>query len=161
LRPQLFDRFGLYTQIATITDVDQRIAIVERRERFDDSPAAFLDEWNDAQDELRRRITRAKKLLARVELDRELLMMIAELCVALKVDGHRGELTIARAARALAAFEGRAKASVEDVERVAVMSVRHRLRRDPLETVDSSERIEQALGAMIPKPKSARLAVIK
>ena len=89
-------------------------------------------------------------------------MLIAQLCVSLKVDGHRGELTIARAARALAAFEGRAKANAYDVERVAVMSLRHRLRRDPLETVDSGLRIEQVLSQLIPMlSTSARLRVVR
>lgn len=161
LRPQLLDRFGLYTQITTITELDQRVEIVERRERFDDDPPAFQDAMARGQDQLRRRITRAKKLLPRVRIDRSLLMLIAELCVSLEVDGHRGELTIARAARALAAFEGRVTASADDAERVAVMSLRHRLRRDPLETVDSGARIEQAIRQTIPKPAgSARLAAI-
>ena len=150
LRPQLLDRFGLYTQITTITDLEERVEIVERRERFDDAPLAFRAAQATEQGKLRRRITRAKKLLARVEIDRDLLMLIAQLCVSLKVDGHRGELTIARAARALAAFEGRASANGYDVESVAVMSLRHRLRRDPLETVDSGLHIEQVLSQLIP-----------
>ena len=150
LRPQLLDRFGLYTQITTITDLEERVEIVERRERFDDAPLAFRAANANEQGKLRRRIMRAKKLLARVEIDRELLMLIARLCVSLKVDGHRGEMTIARAARALAAFEGRASANAYDVESVAVMSLRHRLRRDPLETVDSGLRIEQVLSQLIP-----------
>ena len=111
LRPQLLDRFGLYTQIKTITDLDQRVEIVERRERFDDNPKTFQAAMANEQSALRRRIIRAKKLLPRCALDRDLLMRIAELCLALEVDGHRGELTIARAARALAAFEGRTRAN--------------------------------------------------
>jgi len=162
LRPQLLDRFGLYTQITTITDLDQRVEIVERRERFDDDPTAFEAEFAAAEDQLRKQITRAKKLLARVEVDRRLLMSIAELCVSLKVDGHRGELTIARAARALAAFEGRTRANAGDIERVAVMSLRHRLRRDPFETVDSGARIEQAISQMFSQSQTqTRLAAIK
>ncbi len=162
LRPQLLDRFGLYTQITTITDLDQRVEIVERRERFDDDPVAFKSATAKDQDQLRRRITRAKKLLPRVETGRALLMQIAELCVSLNVDGHRGELTIARSARALAAFEGRTKATLDDARRVAVMSLRHRLRRDPLETVDSGARIEQALGAIIPaRPATKLVAAIR
>lgn len=162
LRPQLLDRFGLYTQITTITDLDQRVEIVERRERFDDDPAAFEAEFAAAEDQLRKQITRAKKLLARVEVDRRLLMSIAELCVSLKVDGHRGELTIARSARALAAFEGRTRANADDVERVAVMSLRHRLRRDPFETVDGGARIEQAISQMFTQSQTkTRLAAIK
>ena len=158
LRPQLLDRFGLYTQITTITDIEERVEIVQRRERFDDDPAAFHAAQAGEQDKLRRRIVRAKKLLARVKIAHDLLMLIAALCVSLKVDGHRGELTIARAARALAAFEGRAGATANDVERVAVMSLRHRLRRDPLETVDTGARIELALSDVF--PRGARLAAV-
>ena len=162
LRPQLLDRFGLYTQITTITNIEERVEIVQRRERFDDDPLAFLASQSREQDKLRRRITRAKRLLPDVEIEYELQMLIAGVCISLKVDGHRGELTIARAARALAAFEGRFSVEAADVERVAAMSLRHRLRKDPLETVDSGARIELALSQLIPPVSSqARLRVIK
>lgn len=161
LRPQLLDRFGLYTQITTITDLDQRVEIIESRERFDADPVAFRSAQGPEQDQLRKRITRGQRLLGRVGMDRDLLRLIAELCVSLKVDGHRGELTIARAARALAAFEGRTTASADDVERVALMSLRHRLRRDPLETIESGARIEEAVRRRIPKPAIPRLAAIR
>lgn len=162
LRPQLLDRFGLYTQITTITNIEERVEIVQRRERFDDDPLAFLASQSREQDKLRRRITRAKRLLPDVEIEHELQMLIAGVCISLKVDGHRGELTIARAARALAAFEGRSSVEAADVERVAAMSLRHRLRKDPLETVDSGARIELALSQLVPPVSSqARLRVIK
>src|SRR4029077_14824724 len=70
LRPQLLDRFGLYTKITTITDLDQRVEIVERRECFDDDPIVFQPRFAGDQDRLRSRITRGKKLLPRVETDR-------------------------------------------------------------------------------------------
>ena len=162
LRPQLLDRFGLYTQITTITDIAERVEIVTRRESFDNDPMSFLNSHLTEQQKLQKRITRAKKLLASVEIDRQLLSAIAELCLILRIDGHRGELTIARSARALAAFEGRRKVNSDDVQRVAVMSLRHRLRRDPFETVDSGVRIEQALREVMSIPSSAsRLAMVK
>jgi Mg-chelatase subunit ChlD len=94
---------------------------------------------------MRRRLTRARASVAAVKVSRTLLHLIAELCARLKVDGHRGELTITRAARSLAAFEGRREATAADVERVAEMSLRHRLRRDPLEQTSGGSRIRQAL----------------
>lgn len=150
LRPQLLDRFGLFTQVETITDLDERVEIIERREAFETDPRAFAARFKYEQERLRERITRAKKLHQDVAIERALLKRIAALCLNLQTDGHRGELTIARAARALAAFEGRRKASDDDVRRVAVMSLRHRLRRDPMERIDSGIRIEQALDELFP-----------
>jgi magnesium chelatase subunit I len=162
LRPQLLDRFGLHTKIETITDLDQRVEIVERRERFERDPEAFVRGARAEQTRLRKRISRAKATLARVEIDRGMLRRIAGICSALEIDGHRGELTVARAARALAAFEGRIAARFEDVRRVAVMSLRHRLRKDPLERIDSGALVEQALEESAPTVvKAERLLAVK
>ena len=149
LRPQLLDRFGLFTQITTITDLDQRVEIVERRERFERDSQSFRADAAPEQDRLRQRLVRARKTLPRVRLDRPVLRQVAELCMHLRIDGHRGELTIARASRALAAFEGRTAVGACDIKRVALMSLRHRLRRDPLERIDSGIRIEQAIEFVI------------
>ena len=151
LRPQLLDRFGLYVEVKTEDDLDRRVEIVERREAFERNPESFRIKFADEQEQLRRKITRAHKNFANVKVERRLLRDIAQLCSELKVDGHRGELTITRAARALAAFEGRKKVTEDDVRRVAVMSLRHRLRRDALEEAASAERIEQALDRVFDK----------
>src|SRR5262249_32996555 len=42
LRPQLTDRFGLCVEITSIHQVHQRVEIVEKRERFEGAPQAFL-----------------------------------------------------------------------------------------------------------------------
>jgi magnesium chelatase ATPase subunit I len=145
LRPQLLDRFGLFAEIRTVEDLDQRVKIVELREAFERDAEKFCADYEAEQQSLRRKLARAVKLAGKVKLSRELLRGIASLCLRLGIDGHRGELTIARAARALAAFEGRREARQEDVRRVAALCVRHRLRRDPLEPTGGGARIEQAL----------------
>jgi magnesium chelatase subunit D len=133
LRPQLLDRFGLCAEVETVRDLDSRVLIVERREAFENDTEAFIAAHSDEQERLRRRVTRAARAYASVKVTREVLRSIAQLCLRLGVDGHRGEITITRAARALAAFEGRRDVTSADVRRVAPMSLRHRLRRDPLE----------------------------
>ena len=150
LRPQLLDRFGLHVEVVTANDLEERVQIIIAREAFERDPAGFRARHESEQVSLRRKLTRARKRLHDVELPRELLRRIAELCMLLKVDGHRGELTITRAARALAALEGRREATAEDVRRVAMMSLRHRLRRDPLEQTTSGAQIEQALENLFP-----------
>lgn len=145
LRPQLLDRFGLHARITTIVDIDARVEIVQRRERFERDPVAFGAAMEPEQARLRRRIVTARRLIPEVTMDHDLLAAVGELCIRLNIDGHRGELTIMRAAKALAAFEGRRRAAVNDVERVAVISLRHRLRRDAFGEIDAGVRIRQAL----------------
>jgi magnesium chelatase subunit D len=150
LRPQLLDRFGLHVEVRTATELMERVLIVERREAFERDPERFRAQCASDQESLRRKLARARRNLRQVQLSRELLHHIAELCGQLQIDGHRGELTIARAARALAAFEGRKSVTIKDVRRVAALALRHRLRRDPLEPTGSSVRIEQQLDQLLP-----------
>ncbi len=149
LRPQLLDRFGLHARIVTITDLEQRMEIVRRRRAYDADPEAFYAHWQPQQRALQRRIIAAQKRLPEVVIPDDVLMFAAELCMKLNVDGHRGELTLARAACALAALEGRTQATLDDVRRVAVPALRHRLRRDPLETMDSGEKVAQAVNELL------------
>ena len=150
LRPQLLDRFGLNVEVRTIDDLDERVEIVERRERYERDPTLFRAQTQAEQDRLRRRLTGARKRFTEVNLSRPTLRRIAELCLRLNIDGHRGELTIARAARALAALEGRREVSDTDVRRVAPLALSHRMRRDPLEQMASTGRIEEALDDLFP-----------
>jgi len=154
LRPQLLDRFGLHARIATIADIPQRVEIVRRRERFERDPATFRAALEPEQASLRRRIAQAQRLVSDVAIGDDLLSKIGELCLRLNIDGHRGELTILRAAKALAAFEARRHATAGDVRRVAQMSLRHRLRRDALGEIDPGARIQQALERILPGNES-------
>jgi len=155
LRPQLLDRFGLYVEVKTEGELARRVEIVERRNAFERDRETFRLTFAREQEALRKKITRARKDLGKVKVERWVLMRIAELCSNLNVDGHRGELTITRAARALAAFEGRKKISDAEVKRVAVMSLRHRLRRDALEEAGSIDRIEHALEKIFAETNAA------
>jgi len=145
LRPQLLDRFGLHVEVTTDDDLDRRVDIVERRNAFERDPEKFCANLAQDQEQLRNKISRAQKNSGSVIVERPLLRQVVQLCTELKIDGHRGELTITRAGCALAAFEGRKKVTADDVRRVTPMALRHRLRRDPLEEPASTERIQRAL----------------
>ena len=145
LRPQLLDRFGLCVEVRTAETLDERVRVVESREAYDRDPAGFAAAHEEEETKLRRRLARARRTARAVRVAAELVRGAAELCLRLKVDGHRGELTIVRAARALAALEGRRAATAADARRVAAMALRHRLRNDPLEQTESGERVERAV----------------
>jgi len=55
----------------------------------------------------------------------------------------RGDIVTNRAAKAIAAYEARTEVTLNDVRRVIVMCLRHRLRKDPLESIDSGYKVEK------------------
>ena len=149
LRPQLLDRFGLHARIITITDVGKRVEIVKRRHEYDEDPQAFLKKWSREQRKLQRKILNAKGLLPEVSMSDDVLTDVAKLCMQLGIDGHRGELTITRTAHAFAAFNGDKEVTMDHVREIAGLALRHRLRKDPLETMDPGEKIERELAKVL------------
>ena len=144
LRPQLLDRFGLSVQVSTPQDLPSRIEVVKRRDAFERDPLAFTSRWAKNDAKVRRRIVAARALLPRVAVPDAVLAHSARLCLALGTDGLRGELTMMRAARALAAYQGETAATLAHARRVGPPALRHRLRRDPLDDAGSSVRVERA-----------------
>ena len=131
LRPQLLDRFGLCVDVEGIRDLEQRVAIVEQRARWEDDPGQFYLEHEAAEDGVRSRIREAIDTFPEVGLPREILRLIAQLSVALEVDGHRADLVCARAAQAKAAYDSAGEVSIGHVTEVAEMVYAHRLRTVP------------------------------
>ncbi|KAG7612001.1 P-loop containing nucleoside triphosphate hydrolase [Arabidopsis suecica] len=137
LRPQLLDRFGMHAQVGTVRDAELRVKIVEERARFDSSPKEFRESYQEEQLKLQEQITTARSNLSAVQIDQDLKVKISKVCAELDVDGLRGDMVINRAARALAALQGRDQVTAEDVGIVIPNCLRHRLRKDPLESMDS------------------------
>jgi magnesium chelatase subunit I len=145
LRPQLLDRFGLSVEVKTPNDLAQRVEIVRRRDAFDRDPKAFAEAWAAADAEIRAQIRAARTRRAGMEVPDVVLETASRLCMALGADGLRGELTLLRAARALAALQGAETVGLDALRQVAAMSLRHRLRRNPLDEGGSTVRIERAV----------------
>ena len=140
LRPQLLDRFGMSVEVRTVRDPEQRVQVVDQRGQFDSDPVSFLTQFQGQQKGLQEKVVAAQERLGSVQMDPDLRLKISEVCGQLEVDGLRGDIVTNRAARALAAFEGRAEVNDDDVARVMACCLRHRLRKDPLEQVDSGDR---------------------
>ena len=149
LRPQLLDRFGLSVEVRTPQDIDQRIAVIKRRDAFERDPQGFRDEWATQNEGLREHILKARKLLDKVKVGDDLLRLCAQLCQALGTDGLRAELTLMRACRSLAAMQGHKAATPAHLRTVAPMALRHRLRRNPLDDTGSGTRVDRALAEVL------------
>lgn len=131
LRPQLLDRFGLNLALDAQPQPAQRAEIVRRRLAFDADPQAFLQRWQEQQDELRERCQNARERLATIPLDDAALEQISQRCFAAAVDGLRADLVWLRAARAHAAWRGVEQIAAEDIDAVAEFVLRHRRRQTP------------------------------
>ena len=149
LRPQLLDRFGLSVEVTTPSDLDDRVEVVRRRDAFDRDRRRFAAAWKGGDADLRRTIAAAAKRVARTPVPDATLHAAARLCIGLGTDGLRGELTLIRAARALACLEGAEAVGVEHLKEVAPSALRHRLRRDPLDDSGSSSRVERAIADLL------------
>nr|MBV6631029.1 magnesium chelatase ATPase subunit I [Oceanococcus sp. HetDA_MAG_MS8] len=145
LRPQLLDRFGLAVDVSTPQDVQQRMQVIRRRTEFEDDPAAFLRRWQRQEGKLRRSIVKARECLDGIAVPDAALQRAAELCMALGTDGLRGELTLIRAARAIAALNAAESVGDAHLQQAAPLALRHRLRRDPLDESGSGARVQRAL----------------
>ena len=143
LRPQLLDRFGMHAEIRTVKDPVLRVQVVEERTAFDQNPKAWLETYEAQQQELRDKIIAAQKLLSVVEIDYNLRVKISEVCSQLDVDGLRGDIVTNRAAKAYAAYNGRDKVIVDDIAKIITLCLRHRLRKDPLEAIDSGDKVNK------------------
>ena len=149
LRPQLLDRFGLSVEVATPSDLDDRVEVVRRRDAFDRDRRRFAAAWKGEDADLRRTIAAAAKRVARTPVSDATLKAAARLCIGLGTDGLRGELTLIRAARAVACLEGAEAVGVGHLRQVAPSALRHRLRRDPLDDAGSSSRVERAVADLL------------
>ena len=145
LRPQLLDRFGLSVEVKTPGDLASRVEVVRRRDAFEHDPEAFTEKWKKEDERTRRRIVAGRTSLSQVNVPDIARERAAQLCMALGTDGLRGDLTLIRAARALAALEGDSEVTDAHLRRVAAPALRHRLRRNPLDDAGSSVRVDRAV----------------
>jgi magnesium chelatase subunit D len=138
LRPQLLDRFGLCVDVTTPTDIDQRLAVIELERRFLQDPRAVQAAHRAEEEEIRSRLQAASARIDQVELPATIRSLIARLCLDGSVAGHRADLVVARAARAICALRQGQTVELADVLEALELALAHR-RREPL-----GDRQEQA-----------------
>ena len=147
LRPQLLDRFGLCVEMITPTDTATRVEAVQRRLRFDGhpSPASAGDGVASLAARLRTAVP--------VEAPYTVVEAAVRLSIEVGAEGLRADLTLCRAASALAGMEDRPAADLDDLRRVAPLVLAHRRRRGPFDppTLEPDE-LDRALAAALDAP---------
>ena len=143
VRPQLLDRFGLYSEIKSIKNPTIRVKMVEARIKFDQNPKEWLQQYEQKQIEVKNQITTAQDLLSSVTINEDLRLKISTLCSELKIDGLRGDLVVNRCSKAYAALQGKSDVDVEHIQKIINLCLSHRLRKDPLDLLGPSAQIEE------------------
>ncbi len=124
LRPQLLDRFGLMVSVRSEPDPSDRQQILERILGLDDPKIVAAGEHADEAEKTR--IEEARQAVEMVELPPETLAASVRLSQAFDADGHRGELMLIFAARALAALKREREVSRLHLEKAAPLALQHR-----------------------------------
>ena len=133
IRPQLLDRFGLSIEVTGENQPEWRVEVIKRRLAYEQDTGEFARTFKEEQEKLAAGIMQARRLLTQVTIDDRLLLLVANVAIALDVDGHRADITVIKAAMTLAAFEGRTTVEPDDVRRAAKLVLPHRMRRRPFE----------------------------
>jgi magnesium chelatase subunit I len=151
LRPQLLDRFGLCVHVVSIGDKARRMEILRRKAAFDADPAVFAAAWTDEQKNLAGQIIAAQAGLNAVKIPDEVLEKIVAITAPLNLDGHRADIVIMKASRALAAFRQHEAITNADIREAARLSLPHRMKRLPFEAIGGeNEKLQAVLAEMAP-----------
>src|SRR3989475_670667 len=150
LRPQLLDRFGLCVDVEGIRDPDERVLIAERDGAFKRGDHEFANEFAAADHNLSRALGEAIAAVKDVRITSGQARLISSICVEADVLGHRADVVIDHAARALAAYRRHPSPTRDDIYDAAPLALAHRARqplsRDREETT-SPERGEEQEGS--------------
>jgi len=130
LRPQLLDRFALMTEVEAAPDADVRRQILETVVQFDresnNPDGEFITAARQLDREKRAQLENARGRAPELKFAPDVLLTCAELAARFAAAGHRGELAVIRAARAVAAIEGAEEISIAHVRKVAKLALMHR-----------------------------------
>lgn len=126
LRPQILDRFGLRILVKGLENEGDRLEAYQRARAYLSSPKQFVDLYAKETLIARDEVADARRLLPDVELSADVSNRGLALIREMGIPSLRAEITLFEAARALAAADDRGAVTMDDLETVAVMSLRLR-----------------------------------
>lgn len=133
LRPQLIDRFGVSVTVHGEQNPETRAEVIRRRLAFEADPTGFCAAWEPEQEILRRAVTAARERLSSVVLPDAVVDLAVRICIDAGAEGHRADITLCKAAEALAAWNGEQTVTADDVVQSAALALPHRMRHRPFE----------------------------
>jgi Mg-chelatase subunit ChlI len=140
LRPQFLDRFALCVSVTGVEQTAERVELVRRATAFERDPDEFCARWQQEQSRLTQQLAASRAALATTQVSDEVVELSVQLAAGSGARGHRAELAMVRAARALAAWTGAPEVLASHVGEVARYVLPHRMpdaRLSGAETLES------------------------
>ncbi len=134
----ILDRFGMYADMQALQDIGQRVEVIQRDLAYSKNTLAFCEQYAEATAAMAAKVKAARKLLPQVEVSDAMLMLAAQLCSQAFCAGHRAEIYLLEAARAIAALADRSYVLPKDVEEAAQFVLPHRMRKPPEQQPEQS-----------------------
>ena len=131
LPSHILDRFGMYADVKTENDIEKRVEIMRRLLSYSKDIQGFENKYRSETEALRRKIAVARKVASKVEIPEAMLQLAASMCAQAFCAGHRAELYLLEAAKAIAALDDRTYILPKDMDEAAVYVLPHRMRKPP------------------------------
>lgn len=137
LPSHILDKFGMYVNAELVSDIEDRAKVIRRNLKYAANPEKFCSAYADETAKLLETVENARRLLPTVEISDAMLQLAAQLCSQAFCSGHRAEIYMLEAAKAIAALAQRAYVLPKDIEEAAEFVLPHRSR--PPITQDNSD----------------------
>ncbi len=134
----ILDRFGMYADMQALQDIGQRVKVIQRDLAYSKNTLAFCEQYAEANAAMAAKMKAARKLLPQVEISEAMLMLAAQMCSQAFCAGHRAEIYLLEAARAIAALADRSYVLPQDVDEAAQFVLPHRMRKPPEQQPEQS-----------------------
>ena len=144
LRPQLSDRIGLHISVHSIMNLEERVQIMERREEFEKDPTAFKEKFNKEQSLILEKIVTAREMLKKVHVSRDIMGIIAYVCMEVGVDGHRADIAILKTSKTIASYQNMDEVNTDHVEEAAQLVLGERFHKSSQNKNKINQMIQKA-----------------
>lgn len=131
LPSHILDRFGMYVDVQGEMETADRVEIIKRALAYGKDIGEFRKQYAESVEELRAQVQAAKETLPQVEVTEAMMQLAAQMCAQAFCAGHRAEIYLLEAARAIAALAKRTYILPQDMQEAAVYVLPHRMRTPP------------------------------
>lgn len=136
------DQFGLFVNVDNIHDENTRVEILKRTISFEKDCASFCKLWKLENEKIKKAIHSAMSLLPKVVVSSAMIQLASVYALKAHVSGHRADIYLIEAARALAALAERRYVLPKDLEKAAEFVLPHRMRKNCEQELPQSDELE-------------------